>query len=138
MDILMSKSILATLVLLMAILQALTMSQVKGRIRLVNLPSSQLRRFHKFEGDTALLLILVTAAICISQFSITPQDPRVVLHALFGVSGVVTILLKFAVARFFRPYLRYASYISAVLFLSILGIFLSSAVWYFIVLWGFH
>jgi len=49
MDILMLKSILTTLVLLMAILQALTMSQVKGRLRLVNLPSSQLRRFHRRE-----------------------------------------------------------------------------------------
>jgi len=131
MDILMFKSILATLVLLMAILQALTMSQVKGRIRLVNLPSSQLRRFHKREGDAALLFMLVIAAICISQLSITPQAPRVVLHALFGVSGVVTILLKFAVARFFRPYLRYASYISTALFLSVSGIFLTSALWYF-------
>jgi len=135
MDILMFKSILTTLVLLMAVLQALTMSQVKGRMRLVNLRSSQLRRFHKREGDAALLFMLVTATICISQFSITPQDPRVVLHALFSVSGVVTILLKFAVAHFFRPYLRYASYISAVLFLSILGIFLTSALWYFTVIW---
>lgn len=134
MDILMVKSVLTTFVLLMAILQALIMSQVKGRIRLVNLPSSQLRRFHKLEGDTALLFMLVTATICISQFSLTPQDPRVVLHALFGVSGVATILLKFAIAHFLRPYLRYASYISAVLFLSILGIFLTSALWYLIVL----
>lgn len=138
MDILMLKSILTTLVLLMAIVQALTMGQAKGRIRLVNLPPSQLRRFHKRQGDAALLFILVIAAICISQFDITPQDPRVVLHALFGVSGVVTILLKFAVARFFRPYLRHASYISTVLFLSTLGIFLSSALWYFVALWGFH
>jgi len=130
----MLKSILTTLVLLMAILQALTMSQVKGRLRLVNLPSSQLRRFHKVEGDVALLFILVTAAICISQLSITHQDPRVILHALLGACGVVTILLKLAVARFFRPYLRYASYISAVLFLSVLGIFLTSALWYFIAL----
>lgn len=135
MKILMLKSILTTLVLLMAILQVLTMSQVKGRIRLVNLPSSQLRRFHKREGDVVLLLILATAVICISQFNITPQDPRVVLHALFGVSGVVTILLKFAVARFFRPYLRYALYISAVLFLAMMGIFLTSALWYFTVIW---
>ena len=132
MDILMLKSILTTLVLLMAILQALTMSQVKGRLRLVNLPSSQLRRFHKVEGDVALLFILVTAAICISQLSVTPREPRAVLHALFGVSGVVTIVLKFAVARFFRPHLGYASYISAVLFLSVLGIFVTSALWYFI------
>lgn len=106
MDILMFKSILATLVVLMAILQALTMSQVKERLRLVNLPSSQLRRFHQWEGDVALLFILVTATICISQFSITRQDPRVVSYALFGVSGVVTILLKSAVARFFGSYLR--------------------------------
>lgn len=135
MDILMLKSVLTTLVLLMAVLQVLTMTQVKGRIRLVNLPSSQLRRFHKWEGDVALLFVLATAVICISQFSVTPQDPRVLLHALFGFSSVVTILLKFAVARFFRPYLRYASYISAVLFLSILGVFLTSALWYFTALW---
>lgn len=135
MKTLMLKSILTTLVLLMAISQALTMGQVKGRIRLVNLPSSQLRRFHKWEGDAALLFTLLTAAICISQFSVTPQDPRVVLHALFGLSGVVTILLKFAVARFFRPYPKYASYISATLLLSVLGIFLTSALWYFTVIW---
>jgi len=135
MDILMLKSILATLVLLMAILQAVTMTQVKGRIRLINLPSSQLRRFHKLEGDTALLLTLVTAAICVGRLSSAPQDSRVVLHALVGVAGVATILLKFAVARFFRPYLRYASYISTVLFFSILGIFVTSALWYFVTLW---
>jgi hypothetical protein len=41
------------------------------------------------------------------------------------------ILLKFAMARFFRAYLRYARQIGAALFLSIVGIFLTSALWYF-------
>lgn len=131
MDILMLKSILTTVILLMAILQGLSMLQIQGRIRLVGVSGQRLRLFHKVEGDAILLLLFLTAYLCVSRFSVNPQDPRVVLHALFGLSAVVTILLKFALARFFRSYLKYASYIGAVLFLSLLGIFLTSALWYF-------
>lgn len=134
MDILMLKSILTTVILLMAILQGLSMLQIQGRIRLVEISGKRLRLFHKAEGDVTLLLIFLTAYLCVSLFSVDSQDPRVVLHALFGLSAMVTILLKFALARFFRSYLKYAPYISAVLFLSILGIFFTSALWYFIAL----
>jgi len=135
MDILMLKSILATVVLLMAILQGLSMLQVQGRIHLVEASGKSLRLFHKVEGDVALLLVFLTAYLCVSRFAVEPRDLRVILHALLGASGVVLILAKFALGRFMRRYLKYSFPLGTVLFLSILGIFLTSAPWYFTVIW---
>jgi hypothetical protein len=133
MDILMLKSILTTLVLFIAILQALSMLQVMGRIRLVNVSSPQLRLFHKGGGDVTLFLMLATAFLCLTQLTATFQEPRILLHTLFALCGLAMILLKFAMARFFRAYLHYARQIGAPLFLSIVGIFLTSALWYFFI-----
>ncbi|MFQ5904252.1 MAG: DUF6529 family protein [Candidatus Binatia bacterium] len=130
MDILMFKSILTILVLFIAILQALSMLQVMGRIRLVNVSSPGLRLFHKGGGDVTLLLMLATAFLCLTRLTATFQGPRVFLHALFALCGLATILLKFAIARFFRAYLRYSQQIGATLFLFIAGIFLTSALWH--------
>ncbi len=135
MDLYLFKSILTSALLLVAILQALTMLQVQGRIHWIKASRQRLRLFHKGEGDLALALLLFTAYICVSRLSVYLQDPRVVSHALFGVIGATLILAKFALARLFRGYLKYVLPLSGALFLSILAIFLTSALWYFVALY---
>jgi hypothetical protein len=127
----MLKSVLATFVLLLAVGQALTMAQVRGYFKLVPLAPSRLRRWHRWGGDATLILTWLVAAICVVHMPFSTYSLRVPLHAVLGSAAALTLLVKVAMARFFRRHLRYAPILGAIAGFSVLGTFAASALWYF-------
>lgn len=130
-SVLMAKSILTTVVLLMATAQAASMSQSIGALKLPPLPRQRLRVWHRRAGDATLVLTIAIAVICVIHAPFRIYPLRVPLHSALGTLAAVVMLLKVIIARRFRGYLRYASVLGAAAGLSILGCFAASALWYF-------
>lgn len=131
MSVLMAKSILTTVVLLMAIAQAATMLQVAGSLKLLPFPRQRLRAWHRRGGDATLILTIAIAVICVIHAPFRVYPLRVPLHAALGTLAAVAMLLKAIIARRFPGYLRYARILGAIAGFSILGCFVASALWYF-------
>ncbi len=131
MSVLMGKSILTTVVLVLAIAQAISGPRARGALRLPPLARRRLRPWHRWGGDITLILTLAIAAICVVHAPFRVYPLRVPLHAALGTLAAVAMLLKVIIARRFRGYLRYAWIVGAIAGFSILGCFVASALWYF-------
>jgi len=135
MSLLMLKSILTTVVVILAIGQAVSGLRMTGRLQRWPLPIKNLRIGHRLVGDAALLLTVSVALICVTHLSYGAYSLRVPLHAALGTLAAVTLLVKVIVARWSRRYLRYARILGGVAGLSLLGCFWASALWYFRLVW---
>jgi len=131
MSVLMAKSILTTVVLLMAIAQAASVPQVARFLKLLPFPRQRLRAWHRRGGDATLILTVAIAVICVIHAPFRIYPLRVPLHAALGTLAAMVMLLKAIIARRFRHYLKYAWILGAMAGLSILGCFVASALWYF-------
>jgi hypothetical protein len=135
MSLLMLKSILTTLVVALAIEQALSGLRITGRLKRWPAPVKGLRVAHRLVGDAALLLTLSVALICVTHLPYSAYSLRVPLHAALGTLAAAILVVKVVVARRFRRYLRYARLLGGVAGLSLLGCFWASALWYFRLVW---
>lgn len=128
----MGKSILATVVLVLALAQAISMAQIRGylRFKLIPLPAKSLRNWHRWGGDATLLLTLLVALICLTHETYSSYAWRVPLHAALGTLAALTMSAKVIMARRFRRYLRYGPLLGATAGLAVLGTFMASALWY--------
>jgi hypothetical protein len=129
----MTKSILATVVLVLVLAQAVSMAQIRGylKLKLIPLPAKSLRIWHRWEGDATLLLTLFVALICLTHEHFSFYSWRVPLHAALGSLAALVMLLKVFIARRFRRYLRYHTLMGPIAGLAVLGTFIASALWYF-------
>jgi len=135
----MLKSLVTTVILVLGVMQALGMAQVRGYVRVLPgyvrvLPGEkrQLRRLHRWGGIAALVLTLAVAVACVLGEGYELYSLRLRLHAVMGVLAVLVMLLKVAITRRFRRYLRYNTALGAAAGLLILGTFVASALWYFV------
>jgi hypothetical protein len=135
MSLLMLKSIITTVVVLLAVSQALMGLRMTGHLRRWPAPVKTLRIGHRLLGDAVLLLTLSVALICVTHLSYGGYSLRVPVHAALGTVGAAILLGKVVVARRFRRYLRYARILGGVAGLSLLGCFWASALWYFRLVW---
>jgi hypothetical protein len=137
MSLLMLKSVLTTLVLLLAMGQAISGMRLRGRFRWlpIPIPAKALRLWHRLVGDVTLLLILIVAIICVTHLPFSTYSLRVPLHALLGTLAAVVLFIKVVVARRFRRFLRHASVFGSLAGFSLLGCFAASALWYFFLIW---
>jgi len=131
----MIKSILTTIVVVLAVGQAIGGLRLRGRMTFIGLPARYLRSWHRGGGDATLLLTLAVALICVTQFSYSTYSLRVILHATLGTLAATVMLMKVVVARRLRNYLRYTLVLGTIAGFSVLGCFGGSAVWYFCLLW---
>ncbi len=76
----MLKSVLTTIVLALALGQALEMAQVRGYVRLLPFEKARLRQWHRWGGIAVLVLTLVVAAICVFGERYAYYSPRVQTH----------------------------------------------------------
>ena len=134
MSIEMVKSILATVVLVLALGQVVSMAQLRGylKFKLIPLPTKSLRTWHRWGGDATLLLTLLVALICLTYEAYYPYHWRIPLHVALGSLAALVMLAKLLMARRFRSYLRYGPLLGAIAGLSVLGTFLASALWYLV------
>jgi hypothetical protein len=135
MSLLMLKSILTTVIVVLALGQGIIGLRTTGRLRRLPAPVKTLRVWHRLVGDAALLLTLSVAFICVTHLSYSAYSLRVPLHAALGTLAAVILLVKVVVARRSRRYLRYARFLGSMAGLSLLGCFLASALWYFRLVW---
>lgn len=132
MSLLMGKSLLTTVVLVLAIAQALIGLRLRGYLKSLPLPLPRLRGWHRWEGDATLILTVIVALICVTNFGFSLYSPRVTLHTALGTLAALVMLLKVIIARRFRTYLRYTPILGTIVGLSLLGTFVASALWYFL------
>jgi len=127
----MLKSLVTTVILALAVMQALGMAQVRGYVRLLPVEKRRLRRFHRSGGIAALVLTLAVAVACVLGRGYELYSLRLRLHAVMGVLAILVMSLKVAITHRFRRYLRYNTALGAAAGLLILGTFIASALWYF-------
>ena len=130
----MFKSVVTTIVLALALGQALGMGQVRGYVRLVPLEKKRLRLLHRWGGIAVLVLTLTVAVICVFAIGgrYASYSPRVLAHLHIGALAILVLLLKVAITNRFRRYLRYNTALGIAAGLLILGTFVASALWYFV------
>ena len=130
----MLKSVVTTVVLALALGQALGMAQVRGWVRLLPVEKRRLRQWHRWGGIATLVLALAVAAICVFAIGgrYTSYSPRVLAHLHMGGLAILVLLLKVAITNRFRRYLRYHTALGITAGLLILGTFVASALWYFV------
>lgn len=132
MNLEMIKSIATTVVLLLAILQALGMAQVQGYVRLLPIEKQKLRRLHRGGGIAALLLMLLIAAICVSEYGVRFHPLRVGVHATAGSLAIAILVAKVAITRRARHLLRFNKALGAVAGTLIMVAFIASVVLYYL------
>lgn len=127
----MSKSLVTSVILILAVMQALGMAQVRGYVRLLPFEKRRLRRLHRWGGRAALILALTVAVICICGEGYVLYSLRVWAHVVMGVLAILVMILKVATVHRFRRYVRHNNALGGVVGLLILGTFVTSALWYF-------
>ena len=135
MDIILVKAILATLAFTLALLNLLIMGQLYGKLHLFRLAPQTLSRWHRRQGDLILLLFLFIAYHCLTAATVDPKDWRVLAHAILGVTVLALIFFKVLVVRFMPRLMPSIAIIGSALFLSTVGVFFSSALWYLLKWW---
>ena len=133
MSLVMLKSVVTTIVLALALVQALGMGQVRGYVRLVPLERKRLRQWHRWGGIAVLVLTCAVAVMCVFGIGgrYASYSPRVLAHLHMGALAIVVLLVKVAITNRFRRYLRYNTALGIAAGLLILGTFVASALWYF-------
>jgi hypothetical protein len=127
------KSILATVVLGLALAQATSGVRLRGHFRSLPVPARLLRPWHRVGGDAVLSLTVAVALICITGFSLTPYGIDFPLHAWLATIAVAAMLAKLIIARRRRRLVRHNLALGLVAGLAVLGVFVASALQYVIV-----
>lgn len=135
MSLLMVKSILTSVVLLLAIGQAFSGMRVRGYFKRVRLPLKPLRLWHRVGGDATLALATLVGLICVSNLGFSLYTFRERAHVALGVLAGLAMVMKVVMARRYRRLLRQAIKVGAVAGFSVLGAFAFSALWYFLLVW---
>ncbi len=134
MTVLLIKSVLTTLVLLLAVFQVWTQLQLRGKMPNV-LPFSKrtLRALHKWGGDLALLSVIGIALICIHTQGWQAYDVRGTAHIVAGTLAGLVLLLKVLIARLRGRWIgKLGLGLGAAAGLSIAAVWSLSALWYFL------
>jgi len=129
------KSLVTTVILALALMQALGMAQVRGYVRLLPVKKRRLRQLHRWGGVAVLVLTVTVAVICVSGVGYGLYSLRVKAHVTMGALAILVLLVKVAISNRFRRYLRYLRLtlvLGAAAGLFILGVFVTSALWYFL------
>lgn len=129
------KSALTGVALLLAIGQAFSGMRLRGYFKRIPLPLKPLRLWHRVAGDVTLALTAMVGIICISRLGVGFHTPRVPAHATLAVLAGLAMVAKVLMARRYRRLLKEALRIGAVAGFSLLGTFIWSALWYFLLIW---
>jgi Family of unknown function (DUF6529) len=129
------KSILATILLALAIAQATEQALLYGWIPVRNLNRRLVVRLHRIGGATAVAAILLVVGACLYTWlgrHYPLSSARVVAHAVIGGVVLAILLTKAVFANFARQYLKYALPMGIVAGTGLLAIFLLTALQVFL------
>ncbi len=131
MSIHMVKSILTTIALMLAVVQSITGLRLRGYLKSLALPIRYLRPWHRWGGDATLALTLTVALLCFTHFPFFTYSLRVTLHVALGTLALAVMSTKVIIARRFRAHLKRNLLLGTTAGLSVLGVFATTALWYF-------
>lgn len=126
------KSLLASVVLLLASVQAFTGLRTRGHFQRIPLSARTMRLWHRAGGDFTLALTTVVAILCLYYTGVSFHAPRVPAHIVLGTLAGLSMVAKVAISRKYRRQLRHSLKIGAFAGFSLLGTFVFSALWYFL------
>ena len=111
------KTIIGWFFLIAGFVAVATMLTIMGKQE-KKTPASKLRKYHKFFGMTFLLLMLVNASLGIYYWAQVGDalSTRAVLHAVFGLSLVIILLLKLSIVKIYMNFLRFAPTLGILIF----------------------
>lgn len=92
---------------------------------------------HRWSGRVAMALTLPVAFNCLFELGISPMDTRILLHATLGAFLYGVFVAKFLLIRVERAPGWLLPIMGSALFATILGLWLTSASWWFH-LYGWH
>lgn len=101
----MSKSMVTTTAVILTLVQALEMMQIRGYIYLLPFDKQVLRQFHRVGGISTLVLILITAVICIIGEGYVRYTLRARVNVVLGVLSLLFLTMKVTITHRLRHYL---------------------------------
>jgi hypothetical protein len=125
------KAWLATLVLVLVVLQLTTALWIYGRIPKVGPASRAVHRVHRASGVVAVVLTLPIAWYCIYAFGFDTSSLRTTAHSILGCVFYGTFVAKMVALRL--PCLPHGvvPVLGGVLFTAFVGAWWLSALWWF-------
>lgn len=129
-DVMGPKSVLASIVVVLAALQVLTMSIVYGWLPGSGELRQKLAPYHRWEGRLVFLLVIAVAALCIVTWGPRSGTTRALLHSILGITVVAALVLKVFIVRY-APKLRSTIPVFGFgLFAGLIAIWFLTAYWY--------
>ncbi|MHB9111079.1 MAG: DUF6529 family protein [Thermoleophilia bacterium] len=126
------KSLLATVLLVIACLQLTVMAMVLGKIGSFSPDTRQrLTLFHRFEGYVGFIVVLWVAYNCVFNVVNKSGAPRVVIHMLMGMIVIGLIMGKITISRGLKQFYTRLPLLGASLFTAITILWVTSAGWYY-------
>jgi len=99
------KVVLASVVLALACYQLVLIAVAYGKLRLGFLSKAPASGAHRAVGDTTAVILLIVAAMCLTQYGFEGEDHgegNATLHVITGSALVIVLALKVAVVRWWR------------------------------------
>jgi hypothetical protein len=135
MSLLMLKSVLTTVVLVLALGQAVSGLRLRGHFKRLPVPVGTLRLWHRLGGDATLALTTLVGLICVTNLGFSLYTFRERAHVALGIVAGLAMVVKVLMGRRYRRLLRHSLEVGAVAGFSVLGLFAFSALWYFRLVW---
>lgn len=129
------KALLTTAALLLALVQTVTMLQVRGTIKLARLPVRTLVRIHRWVGIALTILVLLVALLCLyAVFGLGYhlEFSRVQAHVPLGAAAAIVLAAKVLVSNRYRRYLRHSMALGLWALGLLAGTFVFSALWLYL------
>jgi len=130
MDTLEMKAWLATAAVVLACGQLLTAARIYKLLRFP--PQGRFyHRVHRWSGRAAILLTLPVAYHCVFLLGFSTHSPRVLMHSLLGSALYGAVVAKVLIVRSSRFAHWVLPVAGGLLFSILLGLWLTSALWFF-------
>lgn len=126
------KSLLATVLLVLACAQVLIIASALGKIGSFSVDTRRrLTIAHRFEGYVAFIVALWVAYNCVFNIANKSGAPRVVIHAIAGTVVLGLFMSKVTISRGLRQFYTRLPLLGASLFTAITILWVTGAGWYF-------
>ena len=129
-DILLMKAWLATAAVVLACAQLMTAARIYDWLRFP--PKGRFYHgVHRWSGRAAILLTLPVAYHCVFLLGFGTHSPRVLIHSLLGSALYGVVVAKIFIVRSSRFSYWVLPVAGGLLFSILLGLWLTSALWFF-------
>ena len=118
------KVLLASVAMALAVYQLVLIAVGYGKLRPPFLAARPASAAHRASGDTILVVLVVTAIMCVSYFEI---EDDATLHAITGAALLAVLALKVVVIRWWHAASRFLPLLGALVFVLLAVTWASSA-----------